>query len=134
MSNRGFESERPSPGFRQEIADVVAGLLTDVDGVSSGKMFGHPAFYIAGRMFACAYGDGLGVKVPGDVLAELGEDPSVEPFSPYGRRMREWIFIRHADPDDYRRHESLILESAAYVKAHEAKASGRKNAKGRGRR
>ena len=134
MSRTRLERERTSPNFRPEVADVVAELLVEVAGVSSGKMFGHPGFYIAGRLFACAYGDGLGVKLPGDARAARDGDPSIESFSPYGRRMKEWIFIRHPDPEDYRRDKGLLLQSAAYVESGATRPSARGQGQGGTRR
>ena len=39
-------------------------MLLGLPGAKAGKMFGYEAYYVFGKMFACIYGDGVGIKVP----------------------------------------------------------------------
>lgn len=79
-------------------------------------MFGHPAYYVGGRLFACIMGDGVGIKVPAALAAQLVAGGTAIPFQPYGKPpMREWIFLRHRAVEEYRSDETILRQSAAFV-------------------
>ena len=61
-------------------------LLLGMPGVVEGKMFGYAAYYTKGKLFACVYGDGAGVKVPEDVASALLKEDYIIPFQPFGRK------------------------------------------------
>lgn len=100
-------------------AEVAAALVeagAALPDTRVGKMFGYPALYGGGKMFACAYGDGVALKLPADVVAELIEEGGFEPFQPYGRaRMREWVFFDAADKDAVRARSHLLGQAARFV-------------------
>jgi len=59
-------------------------------------MFGFPAYYTRGRLFACAYGEGVGVKLPEAMVRALDGAPGFRPFQPYGKcRMKQWLHVRN---------------------------------------
>ena len=88
-------------------------------------MFGLPAFYVAGKLFACVYGDGVGLKLPAERVAALLDRPGVAPFRPYGKpAMRQWIQLTRSSADDYAGDLELLLESARFVGERAATASG----------
>lgn len=99
--------------------EVAAGLVEaagELPDTRVGKMFGYPALYAAGKMFACAYGHGIALKLPGAVVAELMENEGFEPFQPYGRaRMREWVFLQASDKDGVRVRSHLLRQAAGFV-------------------
>ncbi len=79
-------------------------------------MFGFPAFYTAGKLFACVYGDGVGLKLPQDSARKLEGEPGITPFQPYGKpKMREWIQIRRDHAEGYAKDSSLFVESIRHV-------------------
>lgn len=43
---------------------ILDSLVLNMPGVEEGKMFGYAAYYVGGKLFACLYGAGVGVKVP----------------------------------------------------------------------
>jgi len=89
----------PNPAIKAELDD----LLLPLPGVTAGQMFGLPAYYAGGKLFACVYGDGVGVKVPAPLAQALLARNDVIPFQPMGRpKMREWVQINRAVPSDYR--------------------------------
>ena len=76
--------------------DRVIGYLDDLllrrRGVRGGNMFGHPAYYVNDKLFACVYGQAVGLKVPETFASELIGNGRAVSFQPYGKRkMREWI-------------------------------------------
>lgn len=95
---------------------VLDALLQQLPGVTSGKMFGYPAYYVHGKLFACVYGDGVGVKVPEETANSLLANPDVVPFQPMGKpKMREWVQINRATSSDYTFYEDIFLCAVRFV-------------------
>lgn len=95
---------------------VLDALLQQLPGVTIGKMFGYPAFYVHGKLFACVYGDGVGVKVPEGVARSLLANAHVVPFQPMGKpKMREWVQINRAASTDYTLDEEVFLCAVRFV-------------------
>ena len=91
-------------------------LLLSLPGVTAGKMFGYPAYYTNKKLFACVYGDGVGVKIPAALAEQLLERPQVVPFQPLGKSwMREWVQINHGDSEDYRKEMEVFRASVTFV-------------------
>jgi hypothetical protein len=83
--------------------EVLDAMLLGLPGVRAGKMFGYPAYYVNNKLFACVYGDGVGVKVPENFAAELLKRPHIVSFQPLGKpKMKEWIQINRSRSEDYR--------------------------------
>ncbi len=95
---------------------ILDSLLLDIPGVVAGKMFGYPAYYVNSKLFACIYGEGVGVKVPEEVAAELLSKRHIALFQPLGRpKMREWIQIDRRRSADYRNDLDIFEASIAFV-------------------
>jgi len=95
---------------------VLDALLQQLPGVTSGKMFGYPAYYVHGKLFACVYSDGVGVKVPEETANSLLTNAHVVPFQPMGKpKMREWVQINRLDSSDYRLDEDIFLCAVRFV-------------------
>jgi hypothetical protein len=111
------------PGYREDILLVLQDMLGGRDNVRRGSMMGLPAFFTGTKMFACCYDDGVGVKLPAGRVAELrATDDQIDSFGPGGRVMKEWVYIRRGDADEYRADLDLLDEALAFV-AGAAKAS-----------
>lgn len=95
---------------------VLDSLLLNMPSVVEGTMFGYPAYYVNGKLFACIYGEGIGLKVPEEVANELLVEEHVVPFQPLGKpKMREWIQINRARSDDYRKDVDIFRTSVEFV-------------------
>lgn len=95
---------------------ILDTLLLDLPGVMEGSMFGYPAYYANGKLFACIYGGGVGLKVPEEVANRLVAEKRVVPFQPLGRpKMREWIQIDRAISKDYVEVTSLFRTAVEFV-------------------
>ena len=114
--------------WHDEVAEALGEVAEELANTRVGKMFGYPALYAGGRLCACAYGEGVALKLPGEVLAALIEEESFEPFEPYGKRMREWVFLRASDGDAVHARSDLIRQAAGFV------AQGRPHGRSTGRR
>jgi hypothetical protein len=79
-------------------------------------MFGYPAYYINKKLFACLYGEGVGIKVPAKLAESLVGKKGIIRFQPKGRKpMKEWIQINHERSEDYRMDEEILKISVEYV-------------------
>lgn len=82
-------------------------------GVRPGKMFGVPSLKAGAKVLCSAWGDGLVVKLPPDVLEPTLALDGVERFEPMpGRAMKEWARVPFAHGD---RWPALVEASLDYV-------------------
>ena len=101
---------RPAPRYREELRAVLRDMLDGRADTRAGLMFGFPAFYAGGKLVACVYGSGIGLRVPPEQASELRGAPT-RAFEPHGRPMRAWAFLEPAAADDLRA-EAAVLEAA----------------------
>jgi hypothetical protein len=102
--------------FNPEHKEVLDTLLLQIPGVVAGRMFGYPAYYIHGKLFACIYGEGVGIKVPEKVAGSLVGRKGVVRFQPRGRKpMKEWIQINRKRSEDYLMDQEILKISIDYV-------------------
>jgi len=108
--------------FNPEHKKVLDAMLFHLPGVTAGQMFGYPAYYINRKLFACVYGEGVGVKVPEDVATRLLSKEQVVPFQPMGTpKMREWVRINHASSEDYKLDRDTFLCAIEFAGAFKKK-------------
>jgi len=102
--------------FNEKHKEVIDPMLLSIPGVEAGKMFGYPAYYVNGKMFACLYENGVGMKVPEKLANDLIGKEGITPFVPLGRRrMKEWIQITRERSEDYLKDEPIFQSSVEYV-------------------
>ena len=102
--------------FNPEHKEVLDTLLLQILGVVAGRMFGYPAYYVHGKLFACIYGEGVGIKVPEKVAGSLVGREGIVRFQPRGRKpMKEWIQINRKRSEDYRMDQEILKISIDYV-------------------
>jgi len=103
-------------GYNAAHKEVLDSLLLKIPLVKSGKMFGYPAYYVGGKLFACVYGDAVGIKVPEVLAATLLHRDGITYFQPLGRRkMKEWIEVHRKRSEDYRNDSGIFDASIKYV-------------------
>jgi hypothetical protein len=108
------------PSFNERHKEALDAFLLKIPKVKPGRMFGHPAYYVHGKLFACVYGRGVAIKIPEQLARTLLEarKKDIQPFAPMdGRIMREWIHIVRQDSKGYRRDKDIFLSSIEYVSA-----------------
>ncbi len=102
--------------FREDHLQAIRGLLAEDRDVREGRMFGYPAFFVGRRMFACIYGDGVGLKVPLTLVARLIECGEAIAFRPHGKpTMREWIQINRSCSKNYAADLDVLLAAKQFV-------------------
>jgi hypothetical protein len=101
--------------FNLKHKEVLDSFLLDIPIVKPGKMYGHPAYYVGGKMFAALFMGGVCVKVPVSLKNELLKRKEIVPFEPMGRKMREWILINRSNSEDYLKDKDIFDSSIEYV-------------------
>ena len=101
--------------FNLKHKEVLDTFLLDIQIVKEGKMYGHPAYYVGGKLFASLFMKGVCVKVPEKYKDELLKKDGIEPFEPMGKKMREWILINRKDSKDYLKDKEIFKRSLEYV-------------------
>jgi hypothetical protein len=81
------------------------------------KRYGHPAYYVGGKLFASLYLVGVCVKIPESLVTELLKRDGIIPFEPMGRKMREWVLIVRKNSKDYLKDQNIFEASIEYVSA-----------------
>jgi hypothetical protein len=103
--------------FNAEHKIVLDNLLLGYPHVRAGKMFGFPAYYVGKKLCICLYEQGVGIKLPEQLVVKLLEtDPNTTPFRPLGKpKMREWVQINLNHSEDYRQYKPIFEESIRYL-------------------
>ena len=119
--------EKPSP----ELIRILEEVSEPFEVIERRKMFGCPAYYINGNMFAGVYGQQLFLRLPEEARAELRERLDAKPFEPMaGRPMKEYVTMPEAvwsDPaalDDWMR-RSVEFTGAMPPKQPKPRKKGR---------
>lgn len=103
-------------GWVEEVADELLRIGRSLD-ASPGHMFGHPALYTGRRLAACAYGNGLAVKLPADRVEKLLSSGRAATFEPYGKSpMAEWAHLPATSRQQVADHTELITEALAFTR------------------
>lgn len=104
------------PIANEKYEAILDSLLLSLPDVVAGEMFGCPAYYINRKLFACVYGDGVGVKLQEELAKDLPSKDHIVPFQPMGRvRMKEWIYISRSNSSDYGKGREIFRAAAKYV-------------------
>jgi hypothetical protein len=116
--------------FEPAVKEALDAFLLDNPEVEPGKAFGMPAYYVNGKMFAGVYHDSATLKLPGDAAAEALEREDVSEFEPMkGRKMKNWVLLRHEDPVEFVSDRKLFDVAFDYVFQLTAAAPKKKAAK-----
>jgi hypothetical protein len=96
----------------------IDAVLLKLPGVSTRKINGLDAYFVADRMFACISGQGVGLRLPVAMATELQfSKDNVVPFQPRGiGSTREWIQIDRAAAAEYEKDLELFRASVEFVK------------------
>ena len=78
---------KPSPA----VIDALARASAEMSGIEHRKMFGFPALFINGTMFAGVMGEAIVVRLPDGERQALIERGEATPSVAMGRVMKEWV-------------------------------------------
>ena len=101
--------------FNLKHKEVLDSFLLNIPIVKPGKMYGYPAYYVGGKLFASLYMQGVCVKVQESLKNELIKREGIKPFERMGRKMKEWVLINRKNSDDYLKDQHIFESSIEYV-------------------
>ena len=84
-----MKAGRSPPALIATLSRLAGGF----SGIERGKMFGYPALFIDGNMFARLVRDTLVFRLPETNRQNLIAGGKATPFVAMGRTMREWVAI-----------------------------------------
>ncbi|MGO9412190.1 MAG: TfoX/Sxy family protein [Spirochaetia bacterium] len=113
----------------EELKVLIERVMAGID-CQKRPMFGYPAYFINGNMFAGLFQSSLFIRLSAAQVADLTpRHPMISPLEPMpGRPMKEYFVIPEAL---YRQEEAIrgvAVEAAAYVRTLAPKAQKRKTA------
>lgn len=97
------------------LANIIASMLEQMPQVRTGKHLNHTNFVIGNKVFAFLKKDSLVIKLPKETGQKLIAQHYAEPLVMGKRVMKEWIVIKHTDPQDYHKDLALFKEAMAFV-------------------
>jgi TfoX/Sxy family transcriptional regulator of competence genes len=111
----------------QELIDLFNSVLPDSPDVERRKMFGFPAAFVNGNLFASVHQTQLVVRLPDDAYAALLALPDASAFEPMpGRPMRGYAVLpesMRSRPEELREWMNRSLEWVAELPAKRPKTS-----------
>ncbi len=104
--------EKPSP----ELSRILDEASRPFAVIERRKMFGCPAFYINGNMFAGVYGQQLFLRLPAEDREALQRDLAARPFEPIpGRPMKEYLAMPEGVWSDTAAMDEWMRRSVEFV-------------------
>ncbi|HEY6911947.1 MAG TPA: TfoX/Sxy family protein [Myxococcales bacterium] len=118
----------------RELLEAVEGAVSAIPDAARRSMFGFPAFFASGKMFACVYQEEVGMRLPGELAPRLKREERFAEFCPMGHRpMREWVAVDRERALRGGRLRELLAVAAGYARANaRAKKENKKKAAGKG--
>ncbi len=121
---------RAMPKFTPAPADLVhlfETAINDIPQAETRKMFGYPAAFVQGQMFAFLFGDGMMLRLSEADRARFLQEYKSKLFEPVpGRPMKEYVSV----PEHVRKSPALLKvwldRSSEYAESLPPKAKRRK--------
>jgi TfoX/Sxy family transcriptional regulator of competence genes len=107
------------PGWTKSPASLVA-LFAEIapqgPGVTHRKMFGYPAAFVNGNMFAGLFQDGMIVRLGPEARAAVEAEHGPHPFAPMeGRVMKDYMRVPDAVLEDETATAGLLAKALAHA-------------------
>ncbi len=99
----------------QQLATILSSMLEGIPQVHRGTHLHHTNFLVGEKVFAFTQGGGVALKLPKAKIQALVEAAYAAPLVMGKRTMKEWVVIKHAEPEAYRQDEALFKEAIAFV-------------------
>jgi TfoX/Sxy family transcriptional regulator of competence genes len=98
-------------------------FVEGLPGIERRKMFGYPAAFVGGKLFAGLYQDSVLLKLPAVARTELSKRKGAVPFEPRpGRTMGEFVLISPSWVKQTAKLRPWLEQAHAYVKSLPPKA------------
>jgi TfoX/Sxy family transcriptional regulator of competence genes len=118
---------QPSP---PALIATLSRLAEGLGGVERRKMFGYPALFINGNMFAGLMRDTMVLRLPETNRQSLIGDGKATPFVAMGRTMREWVALAPLLLGDKAELRESLGKALAHTAAMPPKPAKAKRVKG----
>jgi hypothetical protein len=100
------------------LIDLFDASLPEAPGLLRRKMFGYPAAFVNGHLFAGLFQDVAFARLPPGVQAELEREHGVRHFEPMpGRPMRTYTVLPDAVLEDEDRFAELLAAACRFASA-----------------
>lgn len=98
-----------------DLSTILAFMLADLPQVKVGKHINNINFLVGEKVFAFVKGDGVAMKLPREKIKELIDQDRATPLVMGKRTMKEWVVLKHEDPEEYKGDIEIFKESIAFV-------------------
>ena len=103
------------PDNDPQLAAALDQVMSGIPEAKAGKMFGMPAYKVAGKLAVGLYGDTITVKVGAARAQELIGTSGISAFEPQpGRVWKDWIAVSGF----LSQHRALLEEAVRFVAAN----------------
>jgi TfoX/Sxy family transcriptional regulator of competence genes len=121
---------KPAPAT---LVKAFAGFVAVIPDVTQRKMFGYPAAFVNGHLFAGLFENSLVLKLPAGSRSKLLKLPGAACFEPIpGRRMGEFVVVPPSFVDNRARLKPWLEAAYAYVKSFPPKTNKKRISSGVG--
>jgi TfoX/Sxy family transcriptional regulator of competence genes len=100
----------------EDLVQFIAKKMKDIE-CDYRKMFGYPAYFINGNMFAGVFGDKIFIRLSDSDIEKIRREPrDISPFEPMkGRPMKEYVFLPKSEYSDDAFFDEWLKKSVLYV-------------------
>jgi hypothetical protein len=112
-TRRRGKGSAASPKVDVDVARLFA--MERLGGAEVTQKFGNASFSISGKVFAFTRPDGLVLKLPADILAQVLAEREAGDLVMGKRVMREWVLLRMKDAEGYRDELDLLRAAMDFV-------------------
>jgi hypothetical protein len=98
-----------------ELHDILAAMLAKMPRVVVGKKMNSMNFSIGKKVFGFTKGDGVVLKLPPETVKRVVDTGTAALLVMGKRTMKEWVVIRHRNPNDFKKDLRLFKEAMVFV-------------------
>lgn len=124
MATKKSRKWKPAP---EELVRVFEASIRFIPNITQRKMFGYPAAFVGGYLFAGLFENSMVLKLPAESRSELLKLPGAARFEPIpGRTMGEFVVIPPSVVKNRVRLKPWLEAAYAYVKSFPPKRTKKK--------
>ncbi len=94
---------------------TISSMLGEIPNLSTQKKSNGATFLVGKKVFAFTRDDSVAMKLPKERSEEVIKKRGAKPLVMGKRVMKEWIVIKHADPEEYKKDLDLFKEALTFA-------------------